>query len=296
MLIFITGASGFVGTHIVKNLVNAGHRVRCLVHAHTPSYATDSLELFTGDILDPSTLLAGASDCDAIIHLVGIIRPKPKTGATFVRLHVEACKNIIQTARQAGIKRYLHMSANGAKQNSKAEYLRTKGEAEALVHESGLDWTIFRPSLIIGQGGEFTTLLHQQVQRLPIVPVVGDGNYKLMPVAIEDIAQGFVKALTQPNSINQTYQCCGLNCYTYNELIDLFATALDKGSAHKVHVPLLLLQPITRMLERFSLYPLTSEQITMLTGGNICKESSWYHKLELTATPLADSIKKALGK
>ncbi|MDY0189159.1 MAG: complex I NDUFA9 subunit family protein [Desulfuromonas sp.] len=298
MRIFITGASGFVGTHIVNNLVKAGHSVRCLVHTHLPSNTTNSIEQFTGDILEPSTLLAGASGCDAIIHLVGIIRPNPKKGITFARLHIEASKNIIQTAQLAGIKRYLHMSANGVGANSnRGEYLRTKEEAEALVRKSNLEWTIFRPSLIIGQGGDFTRLLHQQVQRLPTVPVIGDGNYKLMPVAVEDIAQGFTKALTQRDAIGQTYQCCGPSCYTYNELIDLFATSVDKAKVRKVHVPLPLIQPTTKIMQRFSTFPITSEQITMLLGGNTCKDkSSWYNKLGLTATPLLDSIKKALGK
>lgn len=297
MRIFITGASGFVGNHIIRILINAGHIARCLVHARTPYSDSAGIELFQGDILDPKTLLAGVTGCDAIIHLVGIIRPKPKHGITFERLHVEASKNVIQAAQLAGVKRYLHMSANGADQNNtSADYLRTKGEAEELVRNSGLDWSIFRPSLIVGSGGEFTAMLRQQVQFLPTIPVIGSGKYMLMPVAIEDIAQGFVKALTIKGSTGQTYQCCGPDRCSYDGLIDIFANTMGKDKVRKMHVPLSIMQPLTRIMERFTAYPITSEQITMLLSGNTCSDTDWYRQLELTPTPLADSIKKALGK
>lgn len=297
MRILVTGASGFVGSHIVKALVNAGYHVRCLVHTRALQPSNACVELFSGDILEPHTLPAAMAACDAIIHLVGIIRPLAKKNITFERLHVEATRNILEAAQQTGVNRYLHMSANGAdSHNNKVAYLRTKGLAEELVRSSALNWTIFRPGLILGSGGAFTTMLRQQVQRLPFVPVIGDGIYPLMPVYVEDISRAFLAALTNRKSITQTYHCCGPTRCSYNELIDLFATTSGKVIMHKMHVPLPVMRCLADTLERFSAFPVTSEQITMLTGGNVCPESNWYRDLEITATPLADGIKKALGQ
>jgi NADH dehydrogenase len=195
------------------------------------------------------------------------------------------------------------MSANGVIGDSSpnknsdysSEYLATKGRAEQLVRATNLNWTIFRPSLIYGCGGDFTRMLHNQVRLLPIIPIIGDGEYRLMPVANSDIGQAFANALACQQSIGKTYHCCGPDSCTYNELVNLFAAALGKKPPRKIHQPLAFMRQLTRHLERFAIYPVTSDQINMLIQGNCCSDNTWYTDLNITPTPLAEGIRKVLN-
>ncbi|EAT17366.1 complex I NDUFA9 subunit family protein [Desulfuromonas acetoxidans] len=296
MRIFLTGATGFVGHHVIQALLLNGHTVRCLVRKPTPSLTSlVQVETVQGDITNPAELKQAMSDCDAIIHLVGIIRAFPQRGITFEKLHVEATRNIITAAAEAGIDRYLHMSANGASPDCPEAYGATKWRAEELVRQSRLTWTIFRPSLIFGPDGEFTRMLIQQLRFLPMIPIIGDGHYQLSPVNVDDVALGFANALSSPQAIGKIYHCCGPDTCSYNDLIDLIGHALGRKRVFKLHHPLILMQPITRFMERFAFFPVTSDQISMLIRGNVCNLEPWASELNLTPTPLADIIKKALA-
>ncbi|PLX95035.1 MAG: NAD-dependent dehydratase [Desulfuromonas sp.] len=295
MKIFLTGATGFVGHHIIQALLTRGHSVRCLVRTPATQLSRlDHAETVQGDVTIPETLHNALTGCDAVIHLVGIIRPFPRKGITFERLHVNATRNIVTAAQAAGITRYLHMSALGAHADANEDYMSSKWAAEQIVRTSPLQWTIFRPALIYGSGGEFTHMLHQQVRFLPIIPIIGNGQYQLSPVAVTDIASGFANALTSKISIGKTYECCGNECCSYNELIDLFGAAIGRQRPFKLHQPLGLMRAMTRALEQFATYPVTSDQISMLIRGATCHDQSWRTDLTVPITPLAEGIKKAL--
>ena len=182
MRIFISGASGFVGHHTIQALVSQGHAVRCLVRKPTPALLTiPQVETVQGDVTSPTGLQQAMSGCDAVIHLVGIIRAFPQRGITFEKLHIEATRNILTAAQEAGVSRFLHMSANGAGPDCPEAYGATKWQAEELVRQSGQQWTIFRPSLILGHDGAFTRMLVQQILFLPAIPVIGDGPLSTQP-------------------------------------------------------------------------------------------------------------------
>ena len=296
MRIFVTGATGFVGHHVIQRLLLNGHTVRCLVRKPTPSLARlAQVETVQGDVTTATGLKQAVSGCDAVIHLVGIIRAFPQRGITFEKLHIEATRNIITAAEEAGIDRYLHMSANGASPDCPEAYGATKWRAEELVQQSQLKWTLFRPSLILGPDGEFARMLIQQLRFLPAIPVIGDGHYQLSPVNVDDVALGFVNALSSPQAIGKTYHCCGPDTCSYNELVDLIGQAMGRKHAFKLHHPLSMMLPITRLMERFAFFPVTSDQISMLIRGNVCDPEPWTSELNIVPTTLSDSIKKALA-
>ena len=296
MRIFVTGGSGFVGHHLIQTLIDQGHTVRCLIrHVSAVPAASEYIETTIGDVTQPEGLEQAMSGCDAVIHLVGIIRAFPQRGITFNKLHIEATRNIVAATEKSGIRRYLHMSANGASPQAHEKYALTKWHAEELVRQSQLDWTIFRPSLIYGQDGEFTQLLYRQVRYFPIVPIIGDGHYQLTPVAVRDVALGFAKALSCQQASKQIFHCCGPDTCSYNELIDLVAEAMGKRAPAKLHHPLSIMYPLTRLFEGLSFFPVTCDQISMLTQGNVCDCEHWASTLQITPTPLAEGIKKALA-
>ena len=185
MRVLITGGTGFVGREVAGELLRAGHDAALLVRPGSegkdppPQGPYRRAELLPGDVLDPGSLLEAIRGCDAVIHLVGIIREFPEKGITFEQLHTRASFNVISAIKTVGPKRYLHMSALGAAEDSPSAYHQTKAVAERAVTLSGLDWTIFRPSLIYGPGDLSLNVFADQIRRLPFVPVIGDGRYLL---------------------------------------------------------------------------------------------------------------------
>ncbi len=294
MRIFLTGSTGFVGSEVLKQLLAAGHIVRCLVRSGSEKKLPQhpQLEIRLGDATDPSSLDCALEECDAAIHLIGIIREFPARGITFAKLHVEATRNILEAAKTQGVRRYLHMSANGSRENAVSPYHQTKWQAEELVRASGLDWTIFRPSLIFGEGGEFVTMIADLIRKLPVAPVFGDGRYRMTPVAVADVAKGIVAALKQPESIGQSYHCGGAKSYSYDEMLDAFGRALGKDRVHKIHQPLCLMKPVVSLLESIPAFPITSSQLTMLLEGNVCDPKPWSDAFAITPLSLEEGLQR----
>ena len=199
MRVFVSGGTGFVGEQLCRALLAEGHQVRLLVHGRS-ALAETGIEAVQGDVTEPAGWQGAAAGCDAAINLVGIIREFPARGVTFDRLHVGATSHMLAEASRSGIRRYLQMSAQGTRPAAVADYHRTKFQAEELVRGSGLDWTIFRPSLIFGAKDAFVNMLAGYIRSFGAVPVIGDGSYRLQPIAATDVARCFALALAMPET------------------------------------------------------------------------------------------------
>jgi NADH dehydrogenase len=292
MKVFVTGGTGFVGSEVLRQLVAAGHEVRALVRPGSEGKLTvrDGVEVRHGDATEPQTLAGALAGCEAVIHLVGIIREFPAKGITFERLHVEATCNVLDAAREQGLKRYLQMSANGTGPNGTTNYHRTKWQAEEQVRASDRDWTIFRPSLIFGKGGEFVTMLADLIRKLPVVPVIGDGQYRMQPVAVAQVAESFVRALAMPETVCQTYHLGGGESYSYDEILDLTGKALGHEHVAKAHQPLFMVKPMIRLMEHSAHFPITSDQLEMLLQGNVCDNATWAAAFGIRPASYAEGI------
>ena len=294
MRVFVTGGTGFVGSEMVSQLTAAGHTARCLVRPGSEDKLAirEGVEIHLGDVTEPETLERGVKGCQAIIHLVGIIREFPSRGITFERLHVEATRNMTAAAEGQGIRRYLQMSANGTGPSAPTDYHRSKWQAEETVRSSSLDWTIFRPSLIFGPGSEFVAAISGLVRHLPVVPVIGDGQYRLAPVAVADVARSFVKALEMPETVGQTYHCCGPEDYNYDEVVDLVGKALGKDKVCKLHHPLFLMKPAVAVLQNIPRFPITITQMKMLLAGNVCNPGPWAETFDIKPQSFPAGLRK----
>jgi len=314
--VLLTGATGFVGGHTLAALAARGHEVTCLVRAPSADRLKASARQVIGDVLGdmlgdvlgdapggvpgdatrPRGLAEAMAGMHAVVHLVGIIRELPAKGVTFERLHVEATRNVILAAREAGVRRIVHMSANGARPEAPSRYHRTKWAAEELVRGSGLAYTIFRPSIIFGPGDSFVSLLAGILRRAPVVPVVGDGRYQLQPVAVATVAAGFSLALEKEAALARSFEVGGPDRLTYDAVLDTVAEALGRRPPLKLHLPVAPLRLLARALSRFPWFPLTPDQITMLLAGNTCDAAPFYQTFGLTPVPFSAASLSYLQK
>lgn len=295
MRIFLTGGTGFVGSEILRQLAAKGYSVRCLVRDEARlKVRTPSIEVIKGNILDVETYENALKDCSVVIHLVGIIREFKDKGITFHRLHFEATKNIVNAALRHDVKRFIHMSANGARPEAKSSYHRTKFLAEEYLKESGLSYTIFKPSIIFGKDDNFVNMIAGIMRISPIIPYFGKGDYRLQPISVKNVAEAFIKALEDPNTINKPYYLGGEKRYTYKKFLDVIAKTLNKR-AIKISIPRVVIEKITALFGPYNWYPITSDQLIMLFEGNICENTNFYKELNIKPMDFEEGIREYLS-
>ena len=269
-MIVITGATGFVGEEVVKQVRAAGHPVRAIVREpQRTQWLADryGVELFHGNVLYAPSIEGAMQGAKCVIHLVGIIHEQKES--TFDRAHTQATKHVVDEAKKSDVKRFLHMSALGTRENARSHYHQTKWAAEEYVRKSRLAWTIFRPSVIYGPKDKSVNTLVNVIRRLPFVPVLGNGNTKIQPVSVENVAEAFVAAIRNDNSIGKTYDLCGPEAFTWNELYDKLQSVLGLRKP-KLHLPLPLARLQAAVFEKLLPNPpFTRDQLLMLEEDNV---------------------------
>ncbi len=296
MTIFLTGGSGFVGRSVIRALRGEGHQIRCLLRpgAERRLPTRDEIDVVPGDVAVPGVWMKALEGSDAVIHLVGIIREFPGRGITYERLIHQGTRHVLEAARAAGVRRHIQMSALGTRPGAVSGYHRAKWEAEEAVRSSGLRWTIFRPSIIFGPEDAFVNMLAKMIRLLPVVPVIGDGRYRLQPVAVEDVALGFVRALSMEGTVGETYLAAGPEPYEFNRLLDLIGEVLGHHRVRKLHQPIGLIRPLVAAFQRLPFFPLTVDQLTMLEEENVADPTPFAQTFGIPLTSFPEGIRRYL--
>ncbi len=292
MRVIVAGGTGFVGKPLISELISNGHQVVLLKRPSSKNKAleTSGIEVHEVDIEKP--IVSTNLDGDAVINLVGIIREFPSKGITFNKSNYLVTKHLVDMARQNGIKRFLQMSALGVKPEGQTGYMQSKFAAERYLRESGLDWTIFRPSIIVGPDGGLIQILSGMISRLPVVPVIGDGRYKVQPVYLKDVIKGFVRSLGNEKAIGRIFEFGGPEIMTFNQMIDILGDAIGKSRPGKFHQPIRIIRPLAALFGRFSWFPVTKDQIVMLLEENFTEDKSYFEFFGITPTSLKQALKE----
>ena len=302
MKVALFGSTGFVGSYIVKKLISEAFIPRELVRKESELKITSESEVIYGDIQDRNSVLETIEGTEAVIYNIGIIRQLPKKNITFKELHFDGVNSCIEIAKSIGVKQFILMSANGVKPDG-TEYQRTKWQADEALKKSGLNWTIFRPSLIFGDPGgqgrpEFCTQIRDDMLSLPIpAPLFYEGllpfnagSFSMSPIHVDNVAAFFVKAIAEESCNGKIYNLGGPESLTWKEIIHQIALA-SKKRTWKIPAPVFAVKIAASMLDRFEWFPVTRDQLTMLMEGNTV---SGHYFDEFSITP-RKFIKDNLG-
>ena len=255
----ILGGAGFVGTQLVSQLAARGLEVRVLTHRRETAkelILLPTVDVVEADVHDQQELIRQFRGMDAVVNLVGILHegkvgrvdlPAARRG-DFQHVHIELARKVVHAMGEAGVGRLLHMSALGAHPNSRSAYQRSKGIAEALVREAGrhhvehenwyldgpkfihgygLDVTLFRPSVIFGRGDSFLSMFARLLKAFPVLPLANAGA-RFAPVHVQDVARAFADSLDNTATFGQTYELCGPESYTLEELVQYVGEVTGK--------------------------------------------------------------------
>lgn len=278
MNVALIGGTGFVGSHLVDGLLAAGHQVSLLVRrgSETKVASAERCRVVKGDLSEPDAIAQTLEGVDAVIYNVGILREFPRRGITFEGSQYQGVVDTIDAAQQANVGRMLLMSANGVKQPG-TPYQETKFRGEQALRESGLDYTIFRPSVIFGDPGEqmeIATQLYQQMIRPPLPAVAfhtglspGSGPVLMSPVHVGDVVDAFVNALDDPATVGQSYDLGGPEVLSWQEMLRRIAAAAGKQKLI-LPMPIAVMKFGATLLDWLPFFPATRDQLTMLAEGN----------------------------
>jgi uncharacterized protein YbjT (DUF2867 family) len=287
--VLVTGAAGFVGTHVCRQLTARGARVRGLVRS--PVKAAERLapmpvELHVGDVRDAMVLQRAMQGCDAVVHLAAIAIER--RGQTYEDVNARGTERVLAAMRATGVRRLIHMSQNGAASALPYRFLRSKGLAEEAVRASGTDWTILRPSVIFGPEDEFVNVLARLVRLSPFVyPLPGGGAARFQPIAVDDVAQVVAATLAQSDTIGQGYGLGGPAQLTLRQMVERILVAMD---ARRVLFPLptIVLRPLIALAQRILPHPpVTTELLDLLAIDNVVAGNALRDAFGIVPTPFA---------
>ena len=277
-MILVTGGSGYVGSHLVRRLAKDGRPVRVLVRDRQRAEREARLngldvDWTEGDVTRPDTLTGAFADVTAVIHTVAIAVERP--GRSYEAINVQGTENILSAASAAGVRRFINMSQLGAAPDLPYRFLASKGRAQALVAESGLDWTAFRPSVIWGPEDEFANTFARLAQLTPIIfPIVGDGKARFEPIWIEDVVTCVEKSLDEKATYQKEYELGGPEVLEMEEIERRTLSALG-AKRFFIRFPLPLIRIIVRLMEvLLPAPPVTRSLLELLGVDNVTSKNS----------------------
>ena len=296
-MILVTGGTGFVGPKIVHALRERDLPVRALVRnpasRGAATLAAWGVELAHGDVTDAASLRRAVAGCDVVVHLVAIRQGGEEQ---FRRVMEQATHDLVAAAKEAGVRRFVLMSALGTSEETKdlVPYYHAKWEMERTVEGSGIEHVIFRPSFVFGRDGGILTTFRRLAKLAPVTPIIGSGEQRLQPIWVGDVAAYFAAAMDKPEAAGRTFELGGPDAVTWNEFWARLKRSLGQRRP-SVHVPVGLIRVNALVTERLpGNIPLTRDLLTMLEhGDNTVSNDDAVRTFAIPLMPLDEQLRRA---
>jgi NADH dehydrogenase len=296
-MILVTGATGFIGPRIVQALRDRDRLVRALVRKPDSNVASTlavwGAELVQGDMTDGESIRRAVDGCETVVHLVAIRQGRE---SEFKRVMEEGTRSLVSAAGEAGVRRFVLMSALGATEETKdlVPYYHAKWEQEQTVRSSGIEHVIFRPSFVFATDGGILLTFRRLARLAPVTPIIGSGEQRLQPIWIEDVASYFAEGVERAEAANRTFELGGPDAVTWNEFWERFKRALGVRRP-SVHVPFGAMRANALVTERLpGNVPLTRDLLKMLEhGDNVVSNEDAVQTFGLSLVPLDEQLRRA---
>lgn len=296
MRVFITGATGFVGPAVANAIVDAGHELRVL-ERKPGSWMEAGIRcqsVVQGDVTDAGSLRTAVGEVDVVVHLVAIRQGRPED---FQRVMIGGTRNLLAAAREAGVRRFVLMSALGTTEETKdlVPYYNAKWTMEQDTKASGLEHAIFRPSFIFGREGGILPTFRKLARISPVTGIIGSGEQKIQPLWIDDAGAYFAAAIDKPEAANRTFEVGGPDVVSWNEFWERLRSVLGIRRRPTMHLPTGLMKIPATVTERLpGNIPLTRDLLTMLEAGdNVVSNDEAVPAFQLPLVPLDEQLRRA---
>jgi len=296
--ICILGGTGFLGTRLVARLIKEGYPVMVLSRdreQHKHLLVLPGLTLENCDVYDEAQLSERFRGKDVVINLVGILNERGFGGGGFRHAHTELTQGVLQAARSAGVARLLQVSALKASPDAPSYYLRSKGEAEKLIRESGanLDWTIFQPSVMFGPGDSFLNRFAGLLRSIPFVFPLARPSARFQPVLVDDVIEALLRCLRGGASSRQIYELGGPQVYELREIVELVAK-LTGQRRWVIGMPDFVARLQGLVMNFVPGRPFSSDNYRSLTVDSVCTADG-FAKLGIKPQSMIASARQYLG-
>jgi NADH dehydrogenase len=268
MQIAVTGATGFVGSHLVPYLAGRGHEIIAISRGGRRLVGWgEAVDVRAADVTKPGVeaALAGA---EGLVHLVAI--PRQSGGRSFAEVNVAGTERVVRAAEAAGIRRIVHLSVLGVSDDPTLAYLHSKWRGEEAVRSSALGWVVLRPSLMFGPGDGFFNLVKTTLRWWSpgVVIIPGAGDARFQPLAVDDLAIGVEQCLTDADRAGSVYELGGPEWLTYREIVSQVMRVTGMRRL-MLGMPIPLISALTAVTDRIlPVFPVSHDQIASLQRPN----------------------------
>jgi NADH dehydrogenase len=293
-MILVTGGTGFVGGHVVRALRAGDRPVRLLVRdaRKAAELEAEGCELVEGDMTEPESLRRAVEGVDCVVHLVAIRQGKEQQ---FERIMSRGTRDLVDAAREAGVGRFVHMSALGTSERTKdlVPYYHAKWDMEQTVQGSGLPYVVFRPSFVFAADGGILPTFRRIARLTPVTPISGSGEQRIQPIWVDDVAAYFARAVDLEAATNRTFELGGPDVVDWNELWARLKRALGVRRP-SIHVPMAFMRANALVTERLpGDIPLTRDLLKMLeVGDNVVTDDDATRTCALPLVPLDEQLQR----